>query len=277
MLIKKTISSKVCCSNYRSRLNQINIKSNSKNLSPCNAITRYFSSSKEEKSEKEKFENVDDKNLENEIEESEEVKQAKINLEQKKKFLSSEYTPEELDLINDKGSDIVFMEIKEKNRKKLYFAKRISLFFNIPLSLALIYLIDYFFGDIKSLDSKKKIAYYLSLFLDYTLFLNAITILAGCRNIVLLAKYIPKEKTIEFTKLSLVCKPYILKEKISDLKRVGSGSLTPFISLKNKYNNSIYSMNSVGIWKDRKLYNAIFPPEIRKTKNKKDGTKFLDL
>lgn len=234
-------------------------------------------SNKDQAIDEDKVEQVEKSEIEKELEETDEEIQRKRDLEEKKKMLAAVYTEEELNAINESGREIIFNEIKEKNKKKLLLAKRLSIYLNIPLSIALMFLIDYLFGDTSEIPPRKKPLYYACLFVDYHLFLIGITILAGCRNIVLKAKYIPKEKAIEFTKLTLFSKPYTVKEKVADLKRVGNGRMTPFMALKNKITNSIYSMNSVGEWKDRKLYNALYPPPIRKAKNKKDGKKFLDL
>ncbi len=131
------------------------------------------------------------------------------------------------------------------------------------------YYLDQKFGGLSELDFYKiKPMYYIFLIIDYLLFFNGISILFGSRHLVLLAKYIPKEKMIEFTKLSTFCRPYIVKESILDLKRTHGGIMSPFVSIKNKSTNSTYSMNSVGIWTDRKLYNILFPPPVKKERKK---------
>lgn len=218
-----------------------------------------------------------DKDVKKELETTPEEIQKRKELEQKKRLLAESYTEEEFKKINSKNEDIIFMEIKEKNKSKLLLAKRISLFFNIPLSIGLMFGIDLGFGDTSELSPKMKILYYTAMMFDYLLFINAITILAGCRNIVLFARYIPKEQIVEFTKLNLFCKKYIMREAVSDLKRLsGKNRMTPFLSLKNMKTNNMYSMNSVGIWKDRKLYNSLFPVTIP-VKNKKEGKNLLDM
>ena len=172
-------------------------------------------------------------------------------------------------------------EIKQNNKKKLLLAKKLSLYLNIPMSILIMVLIDYGFGDVTDMNPKKRPLYYVTLTLDYMFFLNGIAIMAGLRNIVLLAKYIPKEKVVEFTKLSFFSKAYQVREPVEQLKRAGGGNakLTPFLSLKNKISNNMYSMNGIGEWRDRKLFNALFPQlkANAKSKTKKEGQKFLDL
>lgn len=244
-------------------------------------VSKNFCSKKEKenlteeaKEVEEDREDKEDKELQKELGETVEEIQRKKDVEELKKMMAAVYTQDELNEINESGREIIFNEIKEKNRKKLILAKRLSLFLNIPLSIALIILIDYLFGDTSEMPKKKKRMYYLSLFCDYHLFIVGITILVGCRNIVTQAKYLPREKVIEFTKLNLFCKPYTVKEKVGDLVRVNGGKMTPFMSLKNKTTFNIYSMNSVGDWKDRKLYNALYPPPVRKEKKAKNKRDF---
>jgi len=193
--------------------------------------------------------------------------------------MNATYTPEELNKINEKGEEKIIMEIKSQNEKYLKLAKRLGLYLNIPMSIFLMYMIDYGFGDVDEILPKKKPLYYSLMVLDYLFFLNSLMILSGVRNIVLLAKYIPKEKVIEFTKLSLFCKPYQVKDPLSELKRAGGANakMTPFLSLRNIKTYNAYSMNGLGDWKDRKLFNALFPKIIKEKKKTKKENKLLEL
>jgi hypothetical protein len=250
---------------------------------------KFCSKINEEKNKNDQEETINNENsplsekseVQKELEETPEERLKRIELEEKKKFLQATYTQEELDALNQKGEEVVIMEIKPQNKKKLLLAKKLSLYLNIPMSILIMVLIDYGFGDVTDMNPKKRPLYYAALTLDYMFFLNGIAIMAGLRNMVLLAKYIPKEKVVEFTKLNFFSKPYKIIEKVDELKRIGGGSnkLTPFLSLKNRISNNMYSMNGIGEWKDRKLFNALFPihKPVAKSKSKKEGQKFLDL
>jgi hypothetical protein len=202
-----------------------------------------------------------------ELEETEEEKKKRLEKEERIRKLSEKYTEEEFKSFLEKEEEIEFMEIKPEFKKKLHRAKRISLFMNIPLALAIVFLIDKFFENKEGQKSKK--ARYVTLAFGYNMFFIAFSILVGYRNIVLAAKYIPKEKAVEFTKLSALCKPFKVKENAENLKRMKPGMLTPHISLKNARYNNIYSMNGIAEWKDRKLFNTLFPPMTPKKEKKK--------
>jgi len=202
-----------------------------------------------------------------ELEETEEEKQKRFEKEERIRKLSEKYTEEELNLLFEKEEEIEFMEIKPEFKKKLLRAKKISLLLNIPLALAIVFLVDQFF-DNKN-DKKTKTARFVTLAFGYNLYFVAFAILVGYRNIVLTARYITKEKAVEFTKLSALCKPYKVKENAQNLKRMKPGMLTPHISLKNSKYNNIYSMTGIAEWKDRKLFNTLFPPMVQKKEKKK--------
>ena len=204
-----------------------------------------------------------------ELEELEEEKIKRLQKEEKIRLMQEKYTEEEFQLLSEKEEEIDLMQIKEEFKKKLHRAKRISLFLNIPLAIAIVFLVDKIFENNE--DKKSKLARLVTLAFGYNLFFVAFAILVGYRNIVLAAKYIPKEKAVEFTKLSALCKPYKVKENAQNLKRMKPGMLTPHISLKNSKYNNIYSMNGIADWKDRKLFNSLFPVMLPKKekKNKK--------
>jgi hypothetical protein len=198
--------------------------------------------------------------LQKELKETDSEIQLKLKKEELIKQYNSTYTQEELDKINSKDEDIVLMEIKPQNYKQLLLAKRLSLFFNLPLSAFLTFYCEYHLGlDANEESPKHTKFYYFLFFVDYMLFLNGCIVLYGLRNIILLASYIPAEKVIEFTKLSMFCKEYNKKVPIDNLKRVSRSPITPFLALKNKKTNEDYSMFSVGIWKDITLFNTLFP------------------
>jgi hypothetical protein len=205
--------------------------------------------------------------LQKELKESEDEIQVKLKREELVKLYNSTYTPEELEKINSKDDDVVLMEIKSKNLKQLLLAKRISLFFNLPISLFLTFYCEYNLGQETTEESSSNTKlYYFLFFVDYILFLNGCLVLYGLRNIVLLASYMPKEKVIEFTKLSMFCKEYSKKVPIDNLKRVSRSPITPFLALKNKKTNEDFSMFSVGNWKDITLFNTLFP-KLKKERN----------
>jgi hypothetical protein len=210
--------------------------------------------------------------LQNELKETDTEIETKLKREELIKLYNSTYTQEELDKINSKDEDITLMEIKPQNLKQLLLAKRLSLFFNLPLSAFLTIYCEYNLGiEVNNEDttgtSNTKFYYFL-FFVDYMLFLNGCVVLYGLRNIVLLAQYIPAERVIEFTKLSMFCKEYTKKIPIDELKRVSRSPITPFLALKNKKTNEDFSMFSVGIWRDITLFNTLFP-KPKKERNPK--------
>ena len=109
--------------------------SNSKNSkSPNNIVT--------DKNEQKILE----EELQKELKETDDEIQAKLKREELIKQYNSVYTQEELDKINNKDEDVVLMEIKSQNLKQLLLAKRLSLFFNLPVSLFLTFYCEYHLG-----------------------------------------------------------------------------------------------------------------------------------
>lgn len=206
--------------------------------------------------------------------ESEDDRSDRLYRESIKQQLASAYTPEELDKIIEKGDEVVLMEIKEKYNKYLKLAKRLSVFVNLPLSFALMGYCHFGFENLAEVDSSTKIFHHILFLLDYLFFLNGLSILYGCRNIVTFSKFIPKDKTIEFTKLNFFAKPYKVVHKIEDLKRATRSMITPFVSLKNIKTNHLFSLHGVAEWKDIKLFNALFPRPVRPMRTKKDKSVF---
>jgi hypothetical protein len=175
------------------------------------------------------------------------------------------YTPEELDNINKKGDPVTIHEIEEKYKSNLLRIRKVSLYFNLPISFAL-FGINELFLTAANLAALSKLIFMF----DYLFFLSGLLYLNGTKNIVIQAKYLPNEKAVEFTKFSFRSKPYVQKESIENLKRVGRSAHTPFASLKNHKTGDVYSMNGIPGWKDLKLFNTLFPAPVPKPKSEKD-------
>ena len=232
--------------------------------------TKTSSHSKHKKpKKKEEPEPTTENNVEDtlETEKDKEIQtEADIEKARKLKEMMATLTAEEFEAIQQSTAEHTIMEIKEKNRKFLIRAKTIALYVNLPLSVALVYVLEYSFGEIAEADIKKLVLYYIVMLADYFLFFNGVLILTALRNFVKIAKYIPKDKTMEFTKLNWLCKEYIVKEKAENLKRMPRMPFSPFVSLRSKKTNVEYSMNGIGDWRNIKLYNTLFPipPKIKR-------------
>ncbi len=208
------------------------------------------------------------------------------------------YTKEEYDIVINTTykdiNEINLFEIATFNLTKAKNAKKFSLFFNLPVSIGITMLSEFKFFEGTKFNDLSGVLF----FMDYTLFLFAITTLSGLRSIVVTCDYSKEDKTIIFTKLTYTNKPYIVKEKIEDLERVTENALTPFLTLRNKMNGNKYSMTGTGNYKDFKLYNYLFPhpiynnsyfndivstnpslgkEDIVETKKKKDSSKLWDF
>jgi hypothetical protein len=257
--IPKTNNSNLLNINSITKLNFTQLNKSSIFYNSKISIRNFCSTEKKEQAEKSE--------VKRELEETEEEKTKRLEREEKIRKLSEKYTEEEFKILIEKEEEIEFMEIKPELKRKLIKAKKICLLLNIPLAIAIVFLIDKFFDTEK--DKSSKLARFVTLAFGYNMFFVAFTILVGYRNITLMAKYLPKEKAVEFTKLSALCKPYKVKENAENLKRMKPGMLTPHISLKNSRYNNIYSMNGIAEWKDRKLFNTLFPPVIAKKEKMK--------
>lgn len=185
------------------------------------------------------------------------------------KQFNATYTPEQLEEIKKKGEEVQLMEIKPQNYKYLMLAKRISLFFNLPLSWFLTFFCEYNISNFDENSGKSLTTFYILYFCDYLLFMNTFIILHGLRNIVLLATYIPSENSIEFKKLSLFNKIKTKKINIDQLKRAQRSAMTPFKALKNKKTGEDFSMFSIGNWNDIALFNSLFPKPAQKERKPK--------
>jgi hypothetical protein len=191
------------------------------------------------------------------------------NREELIKQFNATYTPEQLEEITKKGEEIQLMEIKPHNYKNLMLAKRISLFFNLPLSWFLTFFCEYNISNFDESSGKSLSTFYMLYFCDYLLFMNTFIILHGLRNIVLLATYIPTENIIEFKKLSLFNKIKTKKINVDELKRVQRSAMTPFKALKHKKTGEDFSMFSIGNWNDIALFNTLFPKPAQKERKPK--------
>jgi hypothetical protein len=208
--------------------------------------------------------------LDNELKETDQELKEKQNREELIKIFNSTYTPDQLDDINKKGEEVQLMEIKPENYKYLILAKRISLFFNIPLSIFLTCFCEYNISNFDENSGKTLTTFYLLYFCDYLLCMNTLIVLHGLRNLVLLATYIPKESVIEFKKLSLFNKIKTKTVKVEELKRLQRSAMAPFKALKNKKTGEDFSMYSIGNWSDIALFNTLFPKPQKVTRDRKD-------
>lgn len=207
--------------------------------------------------------------LEKELKETDEEINNKLKREELIKIYNSNYTQEQLEEINKKGEEVQLMEIKPENYKYLLLAKRISLFFNIPLSILLTYICETNISNFDEESGKKLGTYYFLYFCDYLLCMNTLVVLHGLRNIVLLATYIPKDSVIEFKKLTLLNKIKTKQVKVEDLKRMARSPMTPFKALRDKKSGEDFSMFSIGNWNDIALFNTLFPKPKKVVKEKK--------
>ncbi len=208
--------------------------------------------------EKDEFNNE----LKKELNKQDKERQRQIKIEEWKKLKNAVYTKEEFDSKILNKDEILLIEISDSNKKKLKFFKIICLFFNIPVSLFITFFIDSILPNYVPGNKKHIALWYGLMATDYILFVNGVLILSALANICLNAKYLPKENMIEFTKLNILNKSYVVKEHIENIKRTNSGIFSPFSSLKSKVTNQVFALKGIGEWKDIKLYNYIFPLPI---------------
>jgi hypothetical protein len=246
------------------------------NMNTLSKRGAFWSRKKTDYYDDEYFDDVEIKNEEErKMKEKAEKERREKEIEEMIVEYSKKYTKEEMDEINKSEEERVIIEISDKARYWLNLGKKISLYVNLPISLIGIVIIDYGFGDVTELKSKG--FYYFALMIDYLFFMNSLTILIGVRNICTLATYIPDERAIEFTKLNLFGRPYKIKEKVSDLRRVSKARFTPLVSLKSNKTHRIFSTNGIGEYKDRKLYNSLIPQPVKQNKDVVKGKSFLGL
>lgn len=221
----------------------------------------------ENQNAKEKKTSEFDKHIKKEIEKADKEREKQKKIEEWKKLKNSIYTKEEFLNVTKDKEEIILIEISDKNRKKLKFFKNMCLFFNIPVSLFITFFIDSILPTYVPGNKKHVALWYGLMATDYILFVNGVLILSALANICLNAKYLPKENMMEFTKLNILNKPFIVKEKVEIIKRTNAGLFSPFNSLKSKATNQVYALKGIGEWKDIKLYNYLFPfPVVRTEK-----------
>jgi len=222
-----------------------------------------------------KSENKKNTNKDSEPEQTEPLSEKELAKQKRLKEMMATLTEEEFLAIQETNKEYIIMEIKAKNYNYLLRAKRIALIINLPLSVILAFSLENIFGEIPEADITKLVAYYLTIIFDYFLFFNGVFILTGLRNFVLLAKYLPKDKMMEFTKLNWYCKKYTVKESAENLRRMPRMPFTPFVSLRSKKNQE-FSMNGIADWKNIKLYNYLFPIPQKIKRKKESSASLLD-
>ncbi len=215
--------------------------------------------------------------IKKELEKSDKERSREKRVEEWKKIKDASYTKEEFEKHIEGKDEILLIEISDANKKKLFFAKYFCVFFNIPVSLFITFFIDSILPTYIPGNRKHAAMYYGLMITDYILFVNGVLILNAISNVCLNAKYLPKENIIQFVRFNLLNKSYIVKEKVEDVKRIGSGPFSPFNSLKSKATNNTYALKGINIWNDIKLFNYLFPIPQKKTpkadernKNRKD-------
>jgi len=208
-----------------------------------------------------------DHQIKKSLEKADKERERQLKIEEWKKLKNSVYTKEEFEIATHNKEEILLIEISDSNNKKLRFFKKLCLFFNIPVSLFITFFIDSILPNYVPGNKKHIALWYGLMATDYILFVNGVLILSALANICLKVKYLPKENLIEFTKLNILNKPFVVKEKIENLKRTNAGVFSPFNSLKSKATNQVFALKGIGEWKDIKLYNYLFPlPVVRTTK-----------
>ena len=166
------------------------------------------------------------------------------------------YTKEEFDqfIENKKKEPIFFYEITMENLKTVKKYKKKGLYFNIPLSIGLTGLMESSLPIVASIEKYKILIFIF----QYLFFVFGVLLVRGLRYIVITAEYLPDTHKVRFTKLNFRCKLYTIEENVDDLVRVPPNGMTPFLTLKNKKNNTGYSMSGVGIISDNKFFNYLF-------------------
>jgi len=208
-----------------------------------------------------------DKQIKKEIDKADKERERKRKIEEWKKLKNSTYTKDEFENIVKNKDEILLIEISNSNKKKLKIFKKMCLFFNIPVSLFITFFIDSILPTYVPGNKKHAAMWYGLMATDYILFVNGVLILSALANICLNAKFLPKENMIEFIKLDILNKPFVVKESVETIKRTNAGVFSPFNSLKSKATNQVFALKGIGEWKDIKLFNYLFPlPVVRKEK-----------
>lgn len=167
-----------------------------------------------------------------------------------------------------KNTEILIFKLNNDYKQKAYNLMKVAIFLIFPLTISGLFFIDFFCFDFKKISIFMKISYYFLISFDYILFLIGIYILNKSRNIVISAKYFPKDNVIEFTKFNYFGKTLRLKERLIDIKKNRISWLNPYDTLKSKRTNIIYIFReeNAEIY-DPKLFNYLFPePQIKERK-----------
>ena len=179
------------------------------------------------------------------------------------------YTEEEYqNLISDKGNNemIIYRMASFHKSDHKEFAK-IILIGILPLCFFGSFLIDYIFPFTKK-GVLMNLCYYSVLFCDYGIFLYFILRLLQMKGRTSFAKYIQKDKIVEFTKFTIFGNDKICIENLSDLKRITTNN-TILSKLSSKKTNNEYNFyKDIQEINDRKLFNYIFPKVEVKTRKK---------
>ncbi len=271
--------------------NRNNIKSTKKN--PLERIDNYRSFSKNmnqnSQSEKDKLEKIKKeneitnlkKNMENQKElnisrrnslkkEKEKNYNERVNIIEKPN--KEVYTLEEYNEIisNVKNSEVFIFKLNNLFKNKYKSLTRFAIILLFPLSIAGLFLIDFFFYDVKKFSTLIKISYYFFVSLNYSIFILGVFCMKKQKNIVLSAKLFPKDNILEITKFNYFGKIVKEKERVFDmkLKRNSWLNLHYQSTLKSKRTNQsyIFKENEAEIT-DNKLFNYLFPePELQQRK-----------
>lgn len=180
--------------------------------------------------------------------------QAKDNEKKNSYFtgLSKEEFDEKLQTIDD---NYHIFEISPESLAKIKRAKRISVYFNIPVSMTLTFLGEPLLSGLIDYAKFKSLIFVC----DYTFFLFGLTTLTGLRNIVLSCHYHKSIDSVTFVKLGYFNQKYKVTLSVTELERIYDNTFTPFMSLKSKINNEGFSMNGTGTFLDLPFYNHLFP------------------
>lgn len=209
--------------------------------------------------------------IKKELEKSDRERIKEKRIEEWKKIKLASYTKEEFDKHIEGKDEILLIEISDANKRKLFFAKRFCVFFNIPVSLFITFFIDSILPTYIPGNKRHAAMYYGLMITDYILFVNGVLILSAISNVCLNAKYLPKENIVQFVKFNLLNRTFTVKEKIEDVKKISSGPFSPFNSLKSKATNNTYALKGINTWSDIKLFNYLFPTPQKKIRNKEEA------
>lgn len=197
----------------------------------------------------------------NELKEENILNTNQSNISKYRAFLTEKYTEEEfndfkLKISSNNESSITLYEINTDNYKKLKLSKKVSLYFNIGMSVVLTILSETVIKNSVQYAKLKGVIFGL----DYMLFIFGISILNGLRNVVIKTEYFPEKNVVSMTKLSVFSRTYTKEFNVSDLERMVPSGMSPLLTLKCKKTGTLFSMNGLGTYYDHKLFNYLFDP-----------------